>query len=210
MSETPKNHRRQLRNYLIDPRMQLRFTGIMVVLTSALTAALGAAWYGEIRNASAVIQISAITALGTDAARSLEAELTRNDHRRLLLLVAFAVVLAFLVVLYSIVMSHKLAGPLFKIKRHMADIEEGRLYTMWGLRRGDQLQDFFAAFERMQGALRDRTQADIDLLEHLVGGIQRGDDLSAELPRLRAAIGGKAECLRDASQNTHELRRPTP
>ena len=173
----PRTHHRQIRNYLLDRKVQLRVALVMVALTTLLTAALGWAWYSEIRTASSVIQINAIAALGPETAKSLEAELSLHDQRRLWVLCGFALLLAILVVAYGIVMTHKIAGPLFKIKRHMNDIEAGRFYKLWGLRRGDQLQDFFAAFESMHGALRSRVEGDIELLNHLVAAIERGDDL---------------------------------
>jgi hypothetical protein len=203
----PRTHHRQIRNFLLDRKVQLRIALVMVTLTSLLTAAMGWAWYSEIRTASSVIQINAIAALGPEAAKSLEAELTVHDQRRLLLLCGFALLLALLVVAYGIVMTHKIAGPLFKIKRHMNDIEAGRLYKLWGLRRGDQLQDFFAAFESMHGALRTRVEGDIELLNHLVAAIERGDDLKGELPSLKQALEIKGESLREAGQDTLQLKR---
>lgn len=209
MSDKPQTHRRQLRNYLIDRKVQLRFTLIMVVLTTLLTAALGVAWYAEIRKASAVVQVSAIAALGSDAAASLENELAADDQKRLLVLVGFAVALALLVVVYSIIMTHRIAGPLFKMKRYMSDIEAGRLYKLWGLRRGDQLQEFFAGFERMHGALRTRVEEDTQLLGHLIAAIERGEDMRGELSTLKQALQAKTDSLREASQNTMKLMRPT-
>jgi nitrogen fixation/metabolism regulation signal transduction histidine kinase len=204
----PRTHHRQIRNFLLDRKVQLRVALVMVALTTLLTAALGWAWYSEIRTASSVIQINAIAALGPETAKSLEAELAVHDQRRLLLLCGFALLLALLVVAYGIVMTHKIAGPLFKIKRHIADIEAGRLYKLWGLRRGDQLQDFFAAFEAMHAALRSRVEADIELLNHLVAAVERGDDLKGELPRLKQVLESKGESLREAGQDTLQLKRP--
>ena len=205
---TERTHHRQIRNYLLDRKVQLRVALIMVALTTALTAALGWAWYTEIRTASSVIQINAIAALGPETAQSLEAELKVHDQRRLLVLVGFALLLALLVVAYGIVMTHKIAGPLFKIKRHMGDIEHGRLYKLWGLRKGDQLKDFFAAFESMHGALRARVEADIELLNRLVAAIERGGDLQGELPALKLALESKNESVREAGQTTLQLSRP--
>ncbi len=208
MSETPRTHRRKLRNYLLDRKVQLRITLVMVLLTSALTFALGVVWYTEVRNASGVIQVNALSALGADAATALEHELASNDRNRLFVLAGFGLALAVLVVAFGIVMTHKLAGPLFKMKRYLADIEAGRLYKIWGLRKGDQLQEFFAAFERAHGALRGRVEADVQLLERLIAAVERGDDLKSELPQLREVQQAKAASLREASQTTLQIIRP--
>ena len=195
MNQKPHTHRRQIRNYLLDRKVQLTIAAVMVVITSLLTAGLGMAWYTEVRNASAVIQVNAISALGADTATGLAAELASNDQNRLLVLVAFGIALAFLVVGYGIVMTHKIAGPLFKMKRHLGEIEQGRLGQLAGLRKGDQLQEFFVALERMQVALRGRAEADLQLLDHVVTAVDKGEDLHALLPELRQAAEAKRQSL---------------
>jgi hypothetical protein len=206
--ETGKRQRRKIRNFLIDRKVQLRITLVMVILSSLLTAVLGFFWYSEIRKASAVIRISAISTLGPDAARQLGAQLQMDDHMRLLVLVGFAVLLGVLIAAYGIVMTHRLAGPLYKINRHMLDIADGRLYKLWGLRKGDQLQEFFGTFERMHTALRTRVEEDMKLLNQVIAAIQRGGDLSDQVPKLRQALTAKGDSLRDASEVTLKLQRP--
>lgn len=204
-----KRRRRKLRNFLIDSKVQLRITLVMVALSSVLTAILGFFWYGEIRRASDMIRVNAISVLGSDAARQLETELLQQDHQRLVVLVGFALLLGLLIAGYGIVMTHKLAGPLYKINRHMNDVAEGRLYKLWGLRRGDQLQEFFQSFDRMHGALRERVEEDMKLLNRVVAGIESGGDLPGLVPSLREALVAKGESLREASEVTQQLRRPT-
>jgi hypothetical protein len=198
MSQETTAHRRQIRNYLLDRKVQLGIAAVMVAITSLLTTGLGIAWYSEVRNASAVIQVNAIAALGADTAASLATELASSDHKRLLLLIAFGVGLAVLVVGYSIVMTHKIAGPLFKMRRYLGDIEQGRLDKLRGLRKGDQLQDFFAALDRMAGALRARAEADVALLDQVIAAVDNGEDLRDLLPRLRQAAEVKRESLRES------------
>jgi len=200
--------RRQLRNYLIDRKVQLRITLVMLALSTLLTAVLGFFWYSEIRKASSVIRINAISTIGVEAASQLGDELAKADHKRLLLLVGFAVVIGLLIAAYGIVMTHRLAGPLFKISRHMNDIEANRLYKLWGLRKGDQLQEFFGAFERMHGALRSRVEEDMKLLQEVITSVEGDKDLKALVPRVREALVAKGDSLRDASDVTQRLTRP--
>lgn len=200
--------RRQLRNFLLDRKVQLRITVIMVLITAVLTAGLGYFWYAEMRKASDVIRVNAMATLGDAATKQLESELAGQDRLRLLLLVGFASLLALLIAGYGIVMTHKLAGPLFKMTRHMSDIERNRIYQLWDLRKGDQLQDFFAAFKAMHGALRKRVEDDMLLLNQLVSAIERGDDLAKQLAPIKEALQQKGDSLRDASDVTQQLKRP--
>lgn len=208
MGQDYRGHKRKLRNLLIDSKMQLRFLAVMVLLSIGLTAGLGYFWYAEMRKASEVIRVNMISALGEQAANQLGVELAAQDNQRLLLLAGFAVVFAILVAASGIVMSHKLAGPLFKISRHMKDIAGNRLYGLWGLRRGDQLQEFFYDFKTMHDALRERVQEDMRLLSGLIEAIERGGDLTEQLPALRQQLDRKGDSLRSAGDLTMRIRRP--
>jgi hypothetical protein len=198
MTQVPAHaHRRQISNYLIDRKVQLGFTAVMVLMTSLLTAGLGIAWYTEVRSSSAVLQVNAIAALGVDSANGLASELATNDHKRLLVLVGFGAAFALLVVGYGIVLTHKIAGPLFKMRRYLGEIERGRLGKIFGLRKGDQLQDFFAALDRMHGALRAAAQADLELLEKVAAAVDKGEDARSLLAPLREAAEAKRRSLAD-------------
>lgn len=207
MTDTHPRHRRKIRNFLLDRKVQLKITLVMVLIGAALTSALGAFWYAEMRKASEVIRVNALATLDTAATAQLEAQLATQDLRRLLVLVGFAMLLSLLIAGYGIVMTHKLAGPLLKITRHMNDIEGNRLYDLWELRKGDQLQDFFASFKRMHGALRQQVEADMILFNKLVAAIDRGSDLREELPALKERLRVKGDSLRSASETTQKIIR---
>jgi hypothetical protein len=207
MTDRAPRHRRKIRNFLLDRKVQLKITLVMVLIGAALTSALGAFWYSEMRKASEVIRVNAVATLDAAATSQLEAQLAAQDLRRLLVLVGFSVLLSLLIAGYGIVMTHKLAGPLLKITRHMNDIEGNRLYDLWELRKGDQLQDFFASFKRMHGALRKQVEADMILFNKLVAAIDRGGDLREELPALKERLRVKGDSLRSASETTQKIIR---
>ncbi|MBW2735389.1 MAG: hypothetical protein JRH20_23645 [Deltaproteobacteria bacterium] len=207
MASTAPRQRRQLRNYLLDRKVQLRFTALMVLLSSLLTTGLGYYWYEEMRKASDVVRASAMATLNEGAVKYLDAELAAQDHKRLLLLVAFGVAFGLLIAAYGIVMTHKYAGPIYKIGRHLNDIEANRLYKIWDLRKGDQLQEFFNKFKAMHGALRSRAEADMLAINRLVMAIERGELPTDQLPRLKELLKEKGDSLRDASELTQEIAR---
>jgi len=191
-----------MRNYLIDRKVQLKVTLVMVALTSLLTAVLGFFWYAEIRKASDVIRINAMSILGTEAAAELGSELATSDHRRLIVLVGFALVLSVLIAAYGIIMTHRIAGPLFKMNRYVNDIAADRLYKLWGLRKGDQLQEFFRSFEGMHTALRARVEEDMSLLSRVLSAIDAERDVKELVPVLRESLARKRDSLRDVGDAT--------
>ncbi len=103
----------------------------------------------------------------------LEAAASREFHRILLWTLIGS--LSFLVIAIgfaAIVVTHKVAGPIFKMKRHLKEVAAGQLQVPWALRKGDELVDFFDAFREMVIALRERRikeLAQVDELERLLG-----------------------------------------
>ncbi|MFO0762437.1 MAG: HAMP domain-containing protein [Byssovorax sp.] len=61
----------------------------------------------------------------------------------------------------GIVFTHKVAGPIHKMKRLIRQVGEGKLVVREKLRKGDELQHFFEAFEHMVEDLRRRQRAEI-------------------------------------------------
>jgi len=197
-----------MRNYLINRKVQLTITAVMVAISTLLTALLGFFWYAEVRRASEVIRVNAITTIGPEAAAELAQELARADMQRLLLLAGYALLLALLISVYGIVTTHRFAGPLAKISKHMQDVANNRLYGLWGLRRGDHLKELHATFERMHTALRKRNRDDIALLRAVIADAEAGGALADQLPALREALADKEGAMRDASETTQRIRTP--
>jgi len=62
----------------------------------------------------------------------------------------------------AIVITHRIVGPLFRIKRMAREVASGVVRPpAYGLRPGDELQDLFAVFSEMVTALRTRTEQDL-------------------------------------------------
>jgi hypothetical protein len=127
-------------------------------------------------------------------ARDLEAQaknVAEQQQTLLLLIIAGLGLLVVCVGIAGIVFTHKVAGPIFKMKRLIRQIGEGKLVLREKLRKGDELQHFFEAFELMVNDLRARQTAEISkvdkILERLVDapvsqrGMREFDDDGVEL-----------------------------
>lgn len=144
-------------------------------------------------------QAQAIDA-GYEAERSAivaqRAELER--HQRLTWWVLGLCMVGFIVVVAAatIVVTHRMAGPLFRIKRMVREVAEGRLRPpQHGLREGDELQDVFEAARDMTQRLRNQQEEDARVLaEALAEAKQKGvtgpwvDELSALEARFRERL----------------------
>jgi hypothetical protein len=182
---------RRLKNYLLNIRYQLRFTLTIVGISAALTGGLGYVVMSKAHEASRVVEVRAMDP--EDAlARELVQQFARNDRVMTLALIAFGLLLAVVLTAYGIVLTHKVAGPLFKVTLYLDKIREGKLGTVYNLRKGDQLVDFFEHFKSAHDALRSRTEADVALLDRAIA--QLGNSPLAD--ELRAAKTKKEESLK--------------
>lgn len=87
----------------------------------------------------------------------------------------------------GIVVTHKVAGPIFKMKKHLGEVSEGKYQVPWSLRKGDELVEFFEAFRTMVVALRDEREAHMKALQDAM--VELGDEkpeVKQSLSKLRS------------------------
>lgn len=187
----PAGYKRSIRNYLLDASYQLRFTAVIVVISAILTGGLGYFVMQQAHEASRVVQVRALDPTDPFAAELVQ-QFARSDRILLIELIAFGILLSIVLAAYGIVLTHKVAGPLFKVTNHLDKIRDGKLGIVYNLRKGDQLVDFFAHFKGAHDALRERTQEDIALIDKALGAVGSGPVAD----ELRAAKARKEESLK--------------
>lgn len=191
------SNRRSMRNFLLDRKYQLRYTAIMVAISALLTTGLGLIWYRQVREASKIIEVRALASLAEEEVASLGKEIERQDNQRLLVLGGFGVLLVLVVTGYGIVLTHKVAGPMYKISLYMAQLRDGNLGPIGGIRKGDHLHGFFRSFQEMHDGLQERARQDVATLDGAIGQLEadQGAQALEALRRLRRekvdALGGE-------------------
>jgi len=112
-------------------------------------------------------------------------DLARQQFQMFLVLI---VVLSLLVVgigIAGIVVTHRVAGPIYKMKRLLGYVGDGHLSGREKLRKGDELQHFFDAFEAMVESLRKRQEFEIGRLDRAIEALE-GTLPAEQLKDLRA------------------------
>ena len=96
--------------------------------------------------------------------------------------------------LASIVTTHRIVGPLFRVKRMANEVSGGRLKPpSYGLRPGDELKDVFEAFASMVTSLRSRHENDLKaLVDAIAVAKQKGYDVTA-LEKLAADMQARLD-----------------
>ena len=100
-----------------------------------------------------------------------------------------------LIGLMGIYFTHKVAGPIYKMKRLLKQVGQGNLRVDARLRKGDELQDFFDAFTQMVAGLRDMEKHQLEELDKAIAALGRDakDDANAALGKVREAMKGTLE-----------------
>lgn len=191
----PKRH---LKNYLLDPAFQLKYTGMVVVVTVIVASFLGYFVYrfsvGQTQSLTMAL-VSNTADLDPQTLASIEADAARADREVLYKILGGIAIMVLSLGLAGIYITHKLVGPAYKLRLLLKEVRQGHLTVGGRLRKGDELQDVFLAFERMVLALRKRQQEEVD---QLTGVLERAkaanapkdvvDDLQAVRDRMQSQL----------------------
>ncbi|HTR52205.1 MAG TPA: hypothetical protein VMJ10_15935 [Kofleriaceae bacterium] len=102
-------------------------------------------------------------------------DIDAKEHGRhiiLWVLIATGVVLSLGLAVYGIKMTHRVAGPLFKVSLYLAKMRDGRFDKVYSLRKGDQLVAFYDHFRTAHAGVVTLERADIDQLKAVIAAAE--------------------------------------
>lgn len=114
--------------------------------------------------------------------------LVRQQRNMLFTLVGALAVMVFVIGVLGIYFTHKVAGPIYKMKLLLRQVADGKLNVNAKLRKGDELQDFFDVFAGMVDNLKARKASEVAMLDGALAearGKGVGDDALAAFARVR-------------------------
>ena len=121
-------------------------------------------------------------------------DLGRQQTQMFVLLITLLSLLVAGIGVAGVIVTHRVAGPIHKMKRLLGYVGDGHLRLTEKLRKGDELQHFFDAFERMVESLRMRQQVEIGKLDQAIGALQ-GKVPEIQLSALRSLRQDMQEAL---------------
>lgn len=259
----PPKFKRSARNYLLDSRFQLKYTGYLVGVTLVVALALGFLLYRqttqtvEIGNDAvkagveankagkeAVAQSKALNEQNEiyavdkygDSPTLLDSMKAENDKKaaelnaranqfesiqanlesksaaiqrqqKILMITLLAALFAFVAAigLAGIVVTHKIVGPIFKMKRLLREVGDGKLAVQSRLRRGDEMHDLFQVFEASVERLRGRHQDKIKILDAAIEQATAANVEEATVAKIKS-VRAAMQAELDVKQST----RPPP
>jgi hypothetical protein len=101
----------------------------------------------------------------------LGARLDVLEHGRLRILwvmIATGLLLVLGLAAYGIKMTHKVAGPLFKVGLYLGKMRQGRFDKVYNLRKGDQLVEFYDHFKLAHAGVVKMQEDDIERLKTVI------------------------------------------
>ena len=132
-------HKRSWKNFLLDVRYQVTFSMPMVVLAAFLFAGLG---YLAMTKVSSVTKIGLAQIEQTGAAYLEDAALTKDELLRRESLIRYGIIgggvaLCLGLFLFGVVTTHRVAGPLYRLRIELDKIAAGKHGSVIPLRKGD-------------------------------------------------------------------------
>jgi methyl-accepting chemotaxis protein len=218
-------YKRSARNYLLDSRFQLKYSGFLVLVAIVISGVMGAVLYettlAVVGESSALVEESKkvsevsrmnIRDLASDSPelltefnreadahdKALSEQQARLIHGQQLMIESLVGGLALMVVLIGLLgiyFTHKVAGPIYKMKRLLKQVGDGHLHVDARLRRGDELTDFFDTFTQMVQGLRQMECKQLEDVEAAIKALEGGSqgDAAAALGRVRDAMNHALE-----------------
>lgn len=171
---TPKFSRR---TYVIDRGFQLKYTLLLVGTGTFVSLLFGGMMY--------VTHVTATRELAVP--EMVRMELARSESTLLVLMAAVSVLMASALGLFGILITHRVAGPLYVMTHYISVLARGRYPIMRPLRRSDELKDFFQGFQDALESLRGREAEEAQRLEEaveLLRGLASGPEQLAAVERI--------------------------
>ncbi len=182
------------------------FLGVFLWRTSQGLVAESARVVAESRKVSEVVRMSitddpvygsdpelakAYAHSSANADQEIERQQARlvTDQRNMLgALVGGLGLMVVVIGLLGIYFTHKVAGPIYKMKLLLQQIGDGKLNFKGRLRKGDELQDFFETFANMAERLKGRQQGEVDRLEAAIASAKAGGASDEALAGVRVVL----------------------
>lgn len=101
---------------------------------------------------------------------------------------------------YGIKTTHRVAGPLFKVGLYLAKLERNVYDTVYNLRKGDQLVEFYDHFKGAHAGVTKMQEQDRDRLRDAIA-LSKDAGLAAKDPKL-ATLVAELEALLDETEKS--------
>jgi hypothetical protein len=198
------------RTYILDRRFQLKYTFLMMG-TGLVIATVFGLWIWQAHRQQREI-LEAVQLLRADP-RILEV-LEAADRQLLYVFLGIACLMAAALGLVGVLLTHRVAGPVFVMGHYLSVLAQGRFPRMRTLRNRDELKNFFQLFIQAVNKLKEREARHAQDLEGVVREMQkvvsRVPDLAPSMEILTSAARERRLALSADDAEPTPFYQPVP
>jgi signal transduction histidine kinase len=163
------------RTYVIDRGFQLKYTVMLVVLGAGISSLFAAMIY--LAHQDAVRELPALP--------EVQDYFSRADSTLVVRMVGLTVLTAAALGLLGVLVTHRVAGPIYVMSHYVSILAKGRFPLMRPLRKGDELREFFDRFRAAVELMRSREAEEATHLEKALAALEP----LAQTDEARRALG---------------------
>jgi methyl-accepting chemotaxis protein len=123
---------------------------------------------------------------------------TRDEIVFLLVIMQLGVLLACFIM--SIFMSHRIAGPLFKLRKFMSAAKTGKIGEELFFRKADHFKELATEYNEMMRGIRSIVGKNVETLSAAIAQIERAETHAAD-PQSKKDLADAVAALRSVRQN---------
>lgn len=159
----PRTYRRS--QLIVDWQFQMKYTGLVVAMGAIISIICAYFIYRAYNENTQLLELH----------EALGQELARRENTTIVTAVSLFVVLEIVALaLWGVLVTHRIAGPVFIISRYVRVLKDGAYPDMRPLRQGDEMKGFFDLFAAMVDNLKQHDQDDVKALDAAIAKL--GDD----------------------------------
>ncbi len=175
-------------HYLIDKDFQLKYAFLLASVAVMVALLIGGLLFYSLKSSHQILLQAGLT--------DRPEVLALISHWKTFFNTYLLIILGFLILfltLLGILMTHKMVGPMFVLKRKLQEVAEGTCSTPMRLRARDEFQDVKDKFNQMLLSLQFHAKEDITTLENVLSQLKDKDPLTTQT--LKNLISKKQKLL---------------
>jgi len=194
------------RNLLVESEKVNAVVRMSIVEAYADDPALLEVFQGEAKKRDGMLEQSQKQLEQNSAALRATSKMIEHQYLVFAIVIVSALLLLVLGIgLAGVVVTHKVAGPVYKMKRLLGELAKGHFRVVARLRKGDELQHFFDAFNAAAEQLSKRQEDEIEQIGSVITLLRDAEPGDAESMALAKE---RLQALRDAMRISLATRPP--
>jgi hypothetical protein len=152
------------RTFVVDRGFQLKYTLMLAITGAVISAVFGCLMYAA--HVEARRTVESYRTLVPSA--WLKIQLSQGETTMLWLVAGVTVMMAAALGLFGVLITHRVAGPIYVMSNYMAVLGNGRFPRMRPLRKNDELKHFFDRFHEAVEMLKKRETDEAAQLQEII------------------------------------------